>query len=72
MKRIDYTIPRSLFLFFGGFWFVGSLPRMLGIITTKPEYSTVIPIVDMIATVGFFSSVFYVVYALVHNARLPR
>lgn len=70
MKRIDYFIPRQLVSFFGAFWFVGTLPRMLGILTTKPEFLDTIHIIDFFANVGFFGSIFYIVYAMVHNARL--
>lgn len=72
MERIDYFIPRQLLYFFGAFWMVGTLPRMLGIVSPRAEFVDMVGIIDFCANVGFFGSLFYVIYAVVHNAKLNQ
>ena len=72
MKRIDYTMPRTIAIFTMPSFMMCALPHYLGVTTIKPEFEVFRTIFDGSVTVALFGSLVYSIYAIIHNARLDQ
>ena len=52
-----------------GFCLFGPLPRVLGIVVTKPEHAGWVPYMDAEAAIVFGVALVWVFFAIMHNAR---
>ena len=70
--RISYNFLRPAALFVGGFNLCGSIPRTLGIVSTKPEYATFIAWLDGISLTALAAITVTILWALVTMPVLNR
>ena len=70
--RIDYQPLRKWTAFFFPAFVMCALPDYLGITNPKEAWVTFRFWFDLIVTIAFFGGVLFIVYAMVHNARLEK
>ena len=68
--RKSYSAPRAALLATGAFCLTGSFPRLMGLLTTKPEYVEVMKWVDAFAVACLGLSILWAISVITHNARI--
>lgn len=65
---MSYKTVRTILMMSAGFCLFGPLPRLLGILETKPEHAGWVPYMDAAAGIIFIAALVWAVVAIVHNA----
>ena len=68
--KIRYEPARTILLVSAVFCLFGTLPRMLGIVVTKPEHAGWVPYMDATAVIVFGAALVWSFFAIVRNARM--
>lgn len=66
--KMGYEPVRSILVWSAAFCLFGPLPRLLGMLETKPEHADWVPYMDAAAGIVFIAALVWAVVAITNNA----
>ena len=69
LSRLSYEPAKSILTISACWSLVGTLPRLIGIATPKPQFVKVMFITDMTMTGLLLTSLAITIYTILHNAK---